>query len=179
MSLPPRGFTLVELLVALAIAAVALSVAIPAFSNGRESARAIATEARLLQSLQRTLMGAANSGKRAVLCPSADGRACDRSPDFSRGWIAFLDDDGNREHAPGERLLLAEAALPGDVRLRTTLGRTRLVFRGNGGNAGSNVTFTLCDGRGAAHARSLVLANDGRLRHGVPAKASVAATCVR
>ena len=174
-----RGFTLIELLIVLVIVAVTLSLAIPAFSQARESTRAIAAEARLLQSLQRTLERAALTGKRAVLCPSPDGRECATSPDWSRGWIAFLDEDGNREHAPGEPLILAEAALPGDVRLRSTLGRTRLVFQGNGGNPGSNVSFTLCDGRGARHARSLILANDGRLRHGVPAEASVAATCVR
>ena len=174
-----RGFTLVELLVALAIVAVALTVAIPAFSHGREAARAISAEARLLASLQQALQRAAATGKRAVLCPSTDGRHCRSSPDWSLGWIAFLDEDGNREPAPGQSLILAEAALPGDVRLRSTLGRTRLVFRGNGGNAGSNVTFTLCDGRGAAHARALILANDGRLRHGTPVQASVAATCVR
>jgi type IV fimbrial biogenesis protein FimT len=172
-----RGFTLIEMLVALAIVAVALSLAIPAFSKGPQAARAVSAEGRLLLSLQQALQRAALTGKRAVLCPSADGRECRTSPDWSRGWIAFLDEDGNREHAAAEPLILAEAALPADVRLRSTLGRTRLVFRGNGGNAGSNVSFTLCDGRGAAHARALILANDGCLRHGKPAAASVAATC--
>ena len=174
-----RAFTLVELLIVLAIVALALAVAIPAYSQSREAVRAMSAEARLLQSLQQTLQRAALTGQRAVLCPSADGQQCRTSPDWSGGWIAFLDEDGNREHALGEPLILAEAALPGDVRLRSTLGRTRLVFLGNGGNVGSNVSFTLCDGRGAAHARALILANDGRLRHGKPAAASVAATCVQ
>ena len=176
---PFRGFTLLELMIALAIVAVALPVAIPAFSQSLESARSIVAEARLLESLQATVQRATLTGKRAVLCPSADGRECTSTPDWSRGWIAFLDEDGNREHAEAEPLILAEAALPGDVRLRSTLGRTRLVFLGHGGNVGSNVSFTLCDGRGAPHARSLILANDGRLRHGKPAEASVAATCAR
>ena len=179
MRLPQRGFTPIETLIALALVAVALAIAIPAFSQARESTRAMQVEARLLQSLQRSVERAALSGKRAVLCPSPDGRECARSPDWSHGWIAFLDEDGNREHTATEPLILAEAALPGDVRLRSTLGRTRLVFQGNGGNVGSNVSFTLCDGRGPRHARALILANDGRLRHGVPAEASVAATCVR
>ena len=63
------------------------------------------------------------------------------------------------------------------MHLRTTVGRTRLVFQPNGGNAGSNVTFTLCDGRGAAQATTLVLANDGRLRSGTPSTAAAQA-CV-
>jgi type IV fimbrial biogenesis protein FimT len=63
------------------------------------------------------------------------------------------------------------------VHLRSTAGRTRLVYQPNGGNAGSKVTFTLCDGRGAARAATLVLANDGRLRGGTPT-ASAAQACV-
>ena len=46
-----------------------------------------------------------------------------------------------------------------------------------GGNAGSNVTFTLCDRRGEAAAVTLVLANTGRLRAGTP-KAAAARGCV-
>jgi type IV fimbrial biogenesis protein FimT len=64
------------------------------------------------------------------------------------------------------------AALGGRVHLRSTTGRTRLVFQPNGGNAGSNVTFTLCDGRGPAKAVTLVLANSGRLRTGQPTEAA-------
>jgi type IV fimbrial biogenesis protein FimT len=51
------------------------------------------------------------------------------------------------------------------------------VFQGNGGNAGSNVTFTLCDGRGPGRAKTLVLSNQGRFRHGTPSPAALAATC--
>ena len=58
------------------------------------------------------------------------------------------------------RLGIAQAAAP--------IKRLVLVFQPNGGNAGSNATFTLCDGRGAARAATLVLANDGRLRGGTP-----------
>jgi type IV fimbrial biogenesis protein FimT len=79
---------------------------------------------------------------------------------------------------PNETLLHAERALSGKVHLRTTAGRKRLVFQPNGGNAGSNVTFTLCDGRGAGKATSLVLANDGRLRAGKPTE-TAAQACVQ
>mgnify|MGYP006170030997 CR=1 FL=1 len=56
-------------------------------------------------------------------------------------------------------------------------GRMRIVFQANGGNAGSNVTFTLCDGRGPRKAVHLVMANDGRLRSR-PAEAEAAAPYV-
>ena len=152
---------------------------LPAFAQSRDAIPARDAEARLLQSLQRAFERAALTGKRAVLCPSPDGRECARSPDWSDGWIAFVDEDGNRERALLEPLILAEAALPAEVRLRSTLGRTRLVLDGSGGHLASNVGFTLCDGRGAQHARALIVADGGQLRYGVPAEASIAATCVR
>ena len=68
-------------------------------------------------------------------------------------------------------------SLPWPLHLRSSTGRTRLVFQPNGGNAGSHVTFTLCDGRGIEKATTLVLANDGRLRQGKPTEAAAQA-CV-
>jgi type IV fimbrial biogenesis protein FimT len=113
-----------------------------------------------------------------VLCPSTDGARCIDSPDWSGGWIVFLDPNASRERDAGEPLLLAQPALAGRVRLRSTAGRTRIVFQGNGGNAGSNVTFTLCDGRGPAKARALILSNTGGLRDGAATPDNLAATCV-
>jgi type IV fimbrial biogenesis protein FimT len=51
------------------------------------------------------------------------------------------------------------------------------VFQPTGGNSGSNATFTLCDGRGAASATALVLSNGGRMRAGRPS-AAAARRCV-
>jgi type IV fimbrial biogenesis protein FimT len=63
--------------------------------------------------------------------------------------------------------------------MRSTEGRKRIVFQAHGGNAGSNVTFTLCDGRGPAKAQTLVLNNQGRMRYGTPSAEAIALTCVR
>lgn len=171
------GFTLVELLIAVAILGLLLGVALPSFGNALEKSRSLDTKGALLASVTRAANRAAVTGTRAVLCPSSDGQACSDGFDWSLGWIGFLDRDADRERAPGETLLVAEPALPGKVRLLSSKGRTRIVFQGNGGNAGSNVTFTLCDGRGPAHAETVVLNNRGRLRYGSPTPEAAALAC--
>ncbi len=176
MSARQSGFTLIEAVIALAVASVLVGTAVPAVTGVAEAARASSAQAALLATLTQSISHAAIAGSEVVLCPG-DHAGCRDSSDWSSGWIAYADLDGDRSRDPNETMLHAEPALSGEVHLRTTAGRKRLVFQPNGGNAGSNVTFTLCDGRGAAKATSLVLANDGRLRAGKPA-AAAAASCI-
>jgi type IV fimbrial biogenesis protein FimT len=172
-----RGYTLLECLIAMAIVALLFGIALPAMSGGLEAARAVDTRSELLASLTEASTHAALTGQHAVLCPSLDGVQCADSEDWSAGWIVFIDPNADRHHDPDERLLHQQGPLAGKVHLRSTVGRTKIVFQGNGGNAGSNVSFTLCDGRGPAKAVSLVISNAGRLREGVPTEAAIAATC--
>lgn len=174
---PQHGLTLIELMISLAVVGTLGAVAVPAFSGGLEAARASETRAALLASLTGAATRAAITGVHGVLCPSTDGANCLDSPDWSAGWLVFLDNNGSRELEGGERVLRVQPALAGKVRLHSTVGRTRIVFQGNGGNAGSNVTFTLCDGRGPARARALIMSNTGGLRDGAATAANLLATC--
>jgi type IV fimbrial biogenesis protein FimT len=173
-----RGFSLIELLVALAIAALLAAFAVPAVSGAFESTRARGAEAALVGSLARAASGASLSGTRAVLCPSRAGAAgCIDGVDWSEGWLVFQDLDQDRERDAGEAEIARQDALGGQVRLRTTSGRPRIVFQGYGSNAGSNATFTVCDGRGAQYGRSLVLNNRGQLRTTFATPEALAQTC--
>ena len=171
-----RGFTLIEAVIALSVISILFAIAVPAWTGVIESAHATSAKAALLETLTRSISHAATAGAEVVLCPGDSG-GCRNTVDWSGGWIAYADIDGNRQRSANETLLQAEPPLAGNVHLRSTTGRTRLVFQPNGGNAGSNVTFTLCDGRGAAQATTLVLANDGRLRAGKPT-AAAAQACI-
>lgn len=170
------GFSLMEAMIVLAVASLLLCIAVPACASLLARSRAAATRAALLSSLTQAIRHAAVAGTEVVLCPAKE-QDCRNSRDWSGGWIVYADIDGDRRHDAGETLLHTEPALADGVHLLTSKGRKRLVFQPNGGNAGSNVTFTLCDGRGTASAVTLVLANSGRLRAGKPTP-GMARTCV-
>jgi type IV fimbrial biogenesis protein FimT len=174
---PQTGFTLLETLVTVALAAILLTVALPAYNSAMAAAHAGSAQAALAATVLDSVRHAGLGGVEVVACPSAAGTGCDDSWDWSRGWIVFADTDGNRRRDLYERLVKREPALADRVRLRSTTGRRRLVFQPSGGNAGSNVTFTLCDTRGASRASSFVISNGGRLRT-APAAPSAAADCM-
>lgn len=169
-----RGFTLTEAMIALAVVSILLCVAVPAWSRAREAIYNGSAQAAMSESILGAVSHSALTGIEVVLCPG-DAMGCRASVDWSRGWIAFADIDGDRIRDANETLLKTAAPLGGKVHLRSTTGRTRLVFQPNGGSAGSNVTFTLCDGRGIRYAITLVMANSGRLRSGTPTEATALA----
>ncbi len=171
------GFTLIEAIAALAVVSILAGVAVPALRDAAEAGRSGAAKGELLDAWLTSVAHAASTGTEVVLCPG-DAGGCRKTVDWSRGWIAFADLDGNRTRGTNETLLAQTDALGGKVHLRSTSGRTRMVFQPNGGNAGSNITWTLCDGRGPARATTLVVANDGRLRSGTPTDAAAQA-CVQ
>lgn len=172
-----KGFSLIEAMIVLLVAAILLAVAIPAWSNATSAAHNVAARGSLGTSLLDATRHAAITGREVVVCAGTHALQCSGQPDWSGGWIVFADLNGNRVREPAETLVRQAPALGGRVRLRSTPGRTRLVFQPSGGNAGSNVTFTLCDSRGIAKAATLVVANDGRMRTGTPT-AKAAAACV-
>ncbi len=91
------GLTLVELLVALALAALIMAMSLPAFDTLLTRTQ----RSSLIAELGASLMYARSEAvKRAVpvsLCPSADSASClgGSNPDWSKGWVVFVDSDSD------------------------------------------------------------------------------------
>lgn len=160
---PLTGFTLVESLVALAVAAILLMGAVPAMLQLLASNR-IATEVNSLTAhLQLARSEAIKQRHRAVLCPSADGRRCLGSRDWDRGYMVFVDQDADRRRDRDETVLRFRALAEGDIRLDA--GRRKsLAYQPTGLAPGSNVTFTICDPGDRVAPRAVVVSNTGRPR---------------
>src|SRR5947209_2461821 len=87
----PRGFTLVELLVVLAIAAILVGYGAPAFSGLLRSTRLTTATNDLFAGMLMARSEAVKRRSRVALCKSSDGQSCTAAGGWEQGWIVFHD----------------------------------------------------------------------------------------
>lgn len=162
MTLPHRGITLVECLVTMAVVVALAGIAAPAYSSAQARTHVALLQSELVDAIAHATRMSVVTGSHVVLC--AGGEACSNSSDWSEGWMAFIDIDGDRTRGSTEPALLHRSRLAANYRVISSAGRPSVVFNMKGATPGSNTTFTICDVAGRTQAQSLVIANSGRLR---------------
>lgn len=163
-NLLPQGFTLIELVVCLAVLTLLAAIAAPSLSALLERHRAIAAEHALIHHLHLARMTAVTHRKPAVLCPSRDGRHCSGRNDWSIGWLVFVDHDGKRSpREPADIVRGDNRPTSEKLRLVSTRGRSSIRYQPDGRSAGSNLTVSICSKEGALLAQ-VIVNNAGRAR---------------
>lgn len=157
------GFTLGELLIAIGLLTVIMAGVVPAFRTLSANTRMSAAMNALVTHLHATRSEAVRNGRRAILCPTKNGRECARTNVWQHGWMIFPDPNLNNERDADEPILRQHGPLKG-LTIRSGTYSYRVRYRDDGSSYFSNTTFTFCDNRGAAHARAVILSNPGRPR---------------
>lgn len=86
-----RGFTLIELMITLAVAAVVLGIALPSFTQMMRNNNSIAIGSELSAALNYARSEAVKRSKRVSICASSDGLSCLAANNWGQGWLVFVD----------------------------------------------------------------------------------------
>lgn len=141
-----NGFTLIELMITITIAAILLTIAIPGFQGLINSNRITTQTNELITDLMVAKSEAVRRGVRVAVCiRDTAGTDCNSAGAWGDGWIAFTDLNGDGTVDAGETILKVHEALPAGMTLVTATFATLAVLTYlPSGIVSSAGTFTLC-----------------------------------
>lgn len=165
-----RAFTLLELLVVLAVAAIVVGIAVPAWGNFLAGVRVQTATAELVSSLHTARSEAIKRQLRVTLCKSVDGKTCEVNGGWQQGWIMFAETTNYGVIDHGEPVLRVSTGEHDRLQIHgnsefarlisyTPLGVTRLVS-----GAWGMGSLKICGGTGKGVDRKIYISQVGRPR---------------
>jgi len=157
-----RGFTLLELMVTVSVAAILTGVALPAFHAFVLNDRDIAQINSLVASFNYARSEAVkqNLSTGIVVCPSSDGSSCNGTTAWSGGWIVW---NTNAAVPKSQTVLQAVPALAGRNTLTATGAAAAGITFQSTGMVNGPLTIVVCDPRGATQALDVEVNATGRV----------------
>lgn len=84
-----KGFTLVEMMVTVAVLAIVLGMAVPDLTAMVQSYKITTAASSLASGMALARSEAIKRGVNVTMCPSSDGSNCATSGDWAQGWVMF------------------------------------------------------------------------------------------
>lgn len=139
------GFTLVELLIALLLFSILVSIAVPSMQTFMRSNRLTSTTNDMVTALNVARSEAVRRSSTIKLCISnAAQDDCDSGTgNWENGWIMFIDDNGDDSVDSGEKVLRVTGSTGGGTTIRTAQYGYVIAFGGDG-SASDVGSFRVC-----------------------------------
>ena len=161
------GFTLIEMLIVLLIAAILLSAAVPAYQGQVQSGRMSAASRDMLSNLMSAKSESVARNEFVTVCKrNTTATGCLASGDWGQGWVSFIDADGDGAFEVGDEIIQVHDALPNTLTARATAQiQNRITFRPNGQTHFTGTqTIVVCDENGFGDkARAVVISVIGKV----------------
>lgn len=132
-----RGFTLIELMVTVAVLAIGLTIALPSFRAVIQSNRVATSTNELIAALSFARSEAIRNSSGSGVCASAAGAACDGT--WGQGLMVWADTNGNGQFDAAEPVLRFVAA---SSQMEFAAEADRVTFDGRG-RRGETVDFAI------------------------------------
>ncbi len=157
-----HGFTLIELMITIAIAAILLVVTIPNFQGLINENRVTTKTNELITDLMVAKTEAVRRGLRVAACiRNTAGNGCNAAGTWEDGWIVFVDANKNGTVDAGETITRVHEALPTGMTLTSTgFATASIVIYLPSGSVSSNGSFTLC--KPSFYGRDISVSTTGR-----------------
>lgn len=160
------GFSLLEILISLAVTIIVLAIAVPNFTNLIHSNKLTGSVNEFVAALHLTRSEAVRAGG-ATICASDNQTNCN-SADWHDGWIVFSDYNSNGirdkdDLGEDEPIIRASEGIPQSLKLKT--GSTVIRYGSNGFlfPAGTTESIVFCaDGSGGLDGREIKVNTAGR-----------------
>ncbi|PLY17285.1 MAG: hypothetical protein C0631_00025 [Sedimenticola sp.] len=163
----PSGFTLVELIVTIAIAAIILTIGIPSFRTLIANSTVTSEVNQLVAYMHLARSEAIKRGRNAVLCATSDGQTCSKSIEWQHGFMVFADLNKNRTKDADDVILTVHQPKEKRIRIlsaKSNYGRKTISYYPSGMSPGSTATIEFCDSEGIGTSKAVIVSNTGRPR---------------
>ena len=135
------GFTMVEMLMTIAIATIVMTLAVPSFRYVTNSNRISSEVNGLLGDLQFARAEAIKEGKTVTVCVSSNGTDCINSNAWQSGWIVFSDPANTGVHDAGETILRVQKTFSGTDTFQASNNLASVSFNREGYAPVANATL--------------------------------------
>ena len=164
-----RGFTLVELLVVLAVGAILLTIAIPGYAFFMNASRLTALTNDLVTVLHLARSEAVKRGTRVTVCKTSNAMAttpaCDTTASWQQGWLVFVDGGTRGVIDSGDTLLRVQDRVSAEAAISASNYSSFVSYLPSGVSQGpnglANGALRVCV---AGNRRDIIINSTGRPR---------------
>lgn len=177
-----NGFTLIELMVSMAVVLILVGLGVPSFVSAMKNSQLSSDYSDLVRSLYLARSEAVKRTTRVSVCARANDTTC--GANWDEGWIVFVDNEQGTPATTGvingtdeilrfsppldtKRSIKADGSPWQTVSSSSnSVAQSFVQYRPDGSSSLSGGTLVICDDRGEAHARSVNIMLTGDIRKG-------------
>ena len=161
-----RGFSLIEMMMGVAILAIVIKLAAPTFSDFIKKSRLTSSTATLVADLNYARGEAIMRNAPVIVCAKASSSTnCSTTPTWQSGWVVCI--DANSDNVCDT----ASASVPNPMRVRNAISTTTVITAGapvvrfsSVGAVTGNGAFTIAGGPSTLPSKSIQVTSNGYVR---------------